>query len=252
MAHRIRSAPAQPSLRCADRQQRRCPCAAIAASFVSSDAPVHDAVARFNSTDTVQQSLTPQCQHQASGPVFLRVQKLGKTGAHTQRLLARIAAVFALPRAFDRGDRRGMVAVIHEHRRRPLRLSRGLTFHRFHAELTAVAVDQRASKCLDASCAEVSPRAVEDHVENRRCRRQVCRQTQQVHPQQSPQRGFDKTRKRVCTSGDCRDALRTKAWKWWPRTESNRRHGDFQSPALPTELLGHYRNMLPALRGRAS
>ena len=25
---------------------------------------------------------------------------------------------------------------------------------------------------------------------------------------------------------------------WWPRTESNRRHGDFQSPALPTELLG--------------
>ncbi len=27
--------------------------------------------------------------------------------------------------------------------------------------------------------------------------------------------------------------------EWWPRTESNRRHGDFQSPALPTELLGH-------------
>ncbi len=27
--------------------------------------------------------------------------------------------------------------------------------------------------------------------------------------------------------------------KWWPKTESNRRHGDFQSPALPTELLGH-------------
>ena len=27
---------------------------------------------------------------------------------------------------------------------------------------------------------------------------------------------------------------------WWPRTESNRRHGDFQSPALPTELLGHF------------
>ncbi len=26
---------------------------------------------------------------------------------------------------------------------------------------------------------------------------------------------------------------------WWPKTESNRRHGDFQSPALPTELLGH-------------
>ena len=26
--------------------------------------------------------------------------------------------------------------------------------------------------------------------------------------------------------------------KWWPRAESNHRHGDFQSPALPTELLG--------------
>ena len=25
---------------------------------------------------------------------------------------------------------------------------------------------------------------------------------------------------------------------WWPGTESNRRHGDFQSPALPTELPG--------------
>ena len=24
----------------------------------------------------------------------------------------------------------------------------------------------------------------------------------------------------------------------WPETESNRRHGDFQSPALPTELSG--------------
>src|SRR6478672_3951688 len=28
-------------------------------------------------------------------------------------------------------------------------------------------------------------------------------------------------------------------WEWWPGTESNRRHGDFQSPALPTELPGH-------------
>ena len=25
---------------------------------------------------------------------------------------------------------------------------------------------------------------------------------------------------------------------WWPGTELNRRHGDFQSPALPTELPG--------------
>ena len=27
--------------------------------------------------------------------------------------------------------------------------------------------------------------------------------------------------------------------KWWPGTESNRRHEDFQSSALPTELPGH-------------
>jgi Flp pilus assembly pilin Flp len=27
--------------------------------------------------------------------------------------------------------------------------------------------------------------------------------------------------------------------KWWPETESNHRHADFQSAALPTELSGH-------------
>ena len=27
--------------------------------------------------------------------------------------------------------------------------------------------------------------------------------------------------------------------KWCPEAESNHRHGDFQSPALPTELSGH-------------
>src|SRR4029079_16986110 len=32
-------------------------------------------------------------------------------------------------------------------------------------------------------------------------------------------------------------------WGWWPRPESNQRHTDFQSAALPTELLG-----LPAAR----
>jgi hypothetical protein len=26
---------------------------------------------------------------------------------------------------------------------------------------------------------------------------------------------------------------------WCPEAESNHRHGDFQSPALPTELSGH-------------
>ena len=28
--------------------------------------------------------------------------------------------------------------------------------------------------------------------------------------------------------------------RWWPETDLNRRHGDFQSPALPTELPGRY------------
>ena len=30
---------------------------------------------------------------------------------------------------------------------------------------------------------------------------------------------------------------------WWPGRESNPRHGDFQSPALPTELPGHARRL---------
>ena len=37
---------------------------------------------------------------------------------------------------------------------------------------------------------------------------------------------------------------------WWPGTESNRRHGDFQSPALPTELPGHFIAALPLARTR--
>ncbi len=36
-----------------------------------------------------------------------------------------------------------------------------------------------------------------------------------------------------------RKLLRLRNPRWWPGTESNCRHGDFQSPALPTELPGH-------------
>ena len=34
-----------------------------------------------------------------------------------------------------------------------------------------------------------------------------------------------------------------------PETESNRRHGDFQSPALPTELSGRRRALNPFWTG---
>jgi hypothetical protein len=46
--------------------------------------------------------------------------------------------------------------------------------------------------------------------------------------------------------------------KWCPEAESNHRHEDFQSSALPTELSGHYSesriNLQPSiqLRGRAA
>src|SRR3954462_4219681 len=33
-----------------------------------------------------------------------------------------------------------------------------------------------------------------------------------------------------------------RAKEWWPRPESNQRHTDFQSAALPTELLGRARH----------
>ncbi len=35
-----------------------------------------------------------------------------------------------------------------------------------------------------------------------------------------------------------RKSKKYKGFMWWPGTELNRRHGDFQSPALPTELPG--------------
>ena len=43
-----------------------------------------------------------------------------------------------------------------------------------------------------------------------------------------------KTTSRTCV---CEKLLSKK--KWCPDPESNQGHGDFQSPALPTELSGH-------------
>ena len=44
--------------------------------------------------------------------------------------------------------------------------------------------------------------------------------------------------------------------EWWPEVESNHRHGDFQSPALPTELSGQCtmcrRRVLNPLTGNES
>ena len=38
--------------------------------------------------------------------------------------------------------------------------------------------------------------------------------------------------------------LKIKTMNWWPGTESNRRHEDFQSSALPTELPGRRYQMI--------
>src|SRR5262245_22573010 len=44
-----------------------------------------------------------------------------------------------------------------------------------------------------------------------------------------------------------------RVWGWWPGTESNRRHADFQSAALPAELPGRGRNPHSSTaRGRGS
>ena len=38
--------------------------------------------------------------------------------------------------------------------------------------------------------------------------------------------------------------------EWWPEVESNHRHADFQSAALPTELSGHIGWRISGLRER--
>ena len=47
------------------------------------------------------------------------------------------------------------------------------------------------------------------------------------------------------------------SYKWWPKSELNRRHKDFQSFALPTELSGHtladqtgFEPAVPSVTGR--
>lgn len=80
--------------------------------------------------------------------VFLWVQKLRQTGADTQRLLAGIATILALPGALDRGHGRRTIAVVDERGREPQGRAGGLAFQRLYAEFTAVAVDQCASKCF--------------------------------------------------------------------------------------------------------
>jgi hypothetical protein len=43
----------------------------------------------------------------------------------------------------------------------------------------------------------------------------------------------------------------TQKKEWCPEAESNHRHGDFQSPALPTELSGHWESGAVTYWGRA-
>ena len=59
---------------------------------------------------------------------------------------------------------------------------------------------------------------------------------------------------RICAHGKpvrfCHVSGRTLTYSWCLRSESNQRHGDFQSPALPTELQKHLTKTKMATRKR--
>src|SRR5690606_41466159 len=59
-----------------------------------------------------------------------------------------------------------------------------------------------------------------------------------------PTRGFSTPCSTNCATWANQGARKVHLRKWCPGTESNRRHGDFQSPALPTELPGQQRAAL--------
>src|SRR5690606_24379422 len=90
--------------------------------------------------------------------------------------------------------------------------------------------------------ADVLPSSIARSRERSRSRRLHDRLAAGAQPALHPLAGMTK-RKRACIAADPCPV------KWWPGRESNPRHGDFQSPALPTELPGHPRCGLTAARG---